>query len=158
MLPLTLYGINIKQKRNNEQIPKEDDTRGKTGQVISEQSGVEGQRKEVNVESYSKVAALGQILKDMEFPADKNKVIEYVKQSSNAQIKEEVLTAVQQKLEERKETLEIETSAVKDLHDVALQDKKIITAKLRKCWNLITELEKHGSDIYDEDISRFFRI
>jgi hypothetical protein len=33
MLPLTLYGINNKQKReNNEQIPKEeeDDTRGKT--------------------------------------------------------------------------------------------------------------------------------
>jgi hypothetical protein len=73
----------------------------KTGQVISEQSGVEGQRKEVNVESYSKVAALGQILKDMEFPADKNKVIEYVKQSSNAQNKEEILAALQQKLEER---------------------------------------------------------
>src|ERR687896_1509202 len=102
MLPLTLYGINNKQKReNNEQIQKEDDTRGETGQVISEQSGVEGQRKEVNVESYSKVAALGQILKDMEFPADKNKVIEYVKQSSNAQNKEEVLAALQQKLEER---------------------------------------------------------
>ena len=42
---------------------KEDDTRGKTGQVINEQSGVEGQRKEANVESYSKVAALGQIFK-----------------------------------------------------------------------------------------------
>jgi hypothetical protein len=88
-------------RKNNEQIPKEDDTRGKTGQVISEQSGVEGQRKEVNVESYSKVAALGQILKDMEFPADKNKIIEYVKQSSNVQNKEEILSTLQQKLEER---------------------------------------------------------
>jgi hypothetical protein len=37
----------------------------------------------------------------MEFPADKNKVIEYVKQSSNAQNKEEVLAALQQKLEKR---------------------------------------------------------
>ena len=45
------------KRENTNQIPKEDDTRGKTGQVISEQSGVEGQRKEVNVESYSKVAA-----------------------------------------------------------------------------------------------------
>ena len=89
------------KRKNNEQIPKEDDTRGKTGQVISEQSGVEGQRKEVNVESYSKVAALGQILKDMEFPADKNKIIEYVKQSSNIQNKEEILSTLQQKLEER---------------------------------------------------------
>jgi hypothetical protein len=89
------------RRKNNEQIPKEDDTRGKTGQVISEQSGVEGQRKEVNVESYSKVAALGQILKDMEFPADKNKIIEYVKQSSNIQNKGEILSTLQQKLEER---------------------------------------------------------
>ena len=97
----TICGSTTSKRENNEQIPKEDDTRGKTGQVISEQSGVEGQRKEVNVESYSKVAALGQILKDMEFPADKNKVIEYVKQSSNAQNKEEVLAALQQKLEER---------------------------------------------------------
>ena len=88
------------KRKNNEQIPKEDDTRGKTGQVISEQSGVEVQRKEVNVESYSKVAALGQILKDMEFPVDKNKVIEYVKQSSNVQNKEEILAKLQ-KLEKR---------------------------------------------------------
>src|SRR4051794_22616831 len=89
------------KRENIEQNPKEDDPQGKTGQVISEQSGVEGQRKEVNVESYSKVAALGQILKDMEFPADKNKIIEYVKQSSNVQNKEEILSVLQQKLEER---------------------------------------------------------
>jgi hypothetical protein len=88
------------KRENIEQIPKEDNPQGKTGQVISEQSGVEGQRKEVNVESYSEVATLGQILKDMEFPADKNKVIEYVKQSSNVQNKEEILAALQ-KIEER---------------------------------------------------------
>ena len=44
---------------------------------------------------------LGQILKDMEFPADKNKVIEYVKQTSSVQNKEEILSALEQKLEER---------------------------------------------------------
>ena len=43
----------------------------------------------------------------------------------------------------------METSLANDLHDAALQGEKIIiTAKLRKCWNLI-ELEKHGLDIYD---------
>jgi hypothetical protein len=36
---------------------------------VSEQGGVEGQRKEVNVEDYPKAAALGQILKDVDFPA-----------------------------------------------------------------------------------------
>jgi hypothetical protein len=50
--------------------------------VISEQGGIEGQRKEVNVESYSKTASLGQILKDLDFPANKDKVIQFVKQRS----------------------------------------------------------------------------
>jgi hypothetical protein len=101
------------KRENIEQIPKEDDTKGKTGQVISEQSGVEGQRKEVNVESYSKVASLGQILKDMEFPANKNKIIEYVRQSSNVQNKEDILSTLQQKLEEReyKNVSEVATAA-----------------------------------------------
>jgi hypothetical protein len=44
----------------------------------------------------------------------------------------------------------MEISLANDLHDAALQGEKIIiTAKLRKCWNLIEELEKHGLDIYD---------
>jgi hypothetical protein len=72
---------------------------------VSEQAGVQGQRKEVNVESYSKVAAIGQILKDMDFPADKNKIISFARQqqqSSGADNKnrEDVLSALQN-LEER---------------------------------------------------------
>jgi hypothetical protein len=46
----------------------------------SEQGSVEGQRKEVNVEDYPKAAALGQILKDIVFPTDKHKIIQYVQQ------------------------------------------------------------------------------
>lgn len=61
-------------------------------------------------------------------------------------------------LEERKETFELDTSVAKDLCDVALQDQNIITAKLRKCWNLHAELEKHGLDVYDEDISKFVKL
>ena len=51
----------------------------------------------------------------------------------------------------------METLAVEDLRDVALQDEKIITAKLRQCQNLLAEQEKHGLDIYDEDISKFIQ-
>jgi hypothetical protein len=62
-------------------------------------------------------------------------------------------------LEETKETLEMETSLAKDLHDAALQGEKKTTAKLRKCWNLIAELEKHGIDINDnEDISKIVKL
>ena len=62
-------------------------------------------------------------------------------------------------LEERNETLELETSVAKDLHDAALQGEKKTTAKLRKCWNLIEELEKHGLDINDDDdISKIVKL
>src|SRR5215213_9606619 len=64
-------------------------------------------------------------------------------------------------LDETKERLEMETSLAKDLHDAALQGEKKTTAKLRKCWNLLTELEKHGLDINDdddEDISKIVKL
>jgi hypothetical protein len=74
---------------------------------VSEQAGVQGQRKEVNVESYSKVAAIGQILKDMDFPADKNRIISFARQQQQQQSsgtdnknREDILSALQN-LEER---------------------------------------------------------
>ncbi|MDQ3885414.1 MAG: DUF2795 domain-containing protein [Thermoproteota archaeon] len=95
------------KRENPDQIPQENDTMGKTGKVISEQAGVQGQRKEVNVESYSKVANLGQILKDMNFPAGKNKIIAFAKQqqtsvanNKNVENKEDVISALQN-LEDR---------------------------------------------------------
>jgi hypothetical protein len=63
------------KRQNPDQIPRGNDTQSETGRIVSEQAGVQGQRKEVNVEGYSKVAEIGQILKDMDFPADKNKII-----------------------------------------------------------------------------------
>src|SRR5919199_225892 len=59
------------------QIPK-DDVPGAVEKVVSQQGGIEGQRKEVNVESYSKTASLGQILKDLDFPTNRAKIIEFV--------------------------------------------------------------------------------
>jgi hypothetical protein len=94
------------KRENPDQIPRDDDTQGKTGRVVSEQAGVQGQRKEVNVESYSKVAAVGQMLKDMDFPADKNKIISFARQQSSAagnkeiENREEIFSALQN-LEER---------------------------------------------------------
>ena len=66
-----------------EQIPKED-VQGEIEKIISEQGGVEGQRKEVNVESYSKTASLGQILKDLDFPTTKDKIVKFVQLQKNA--------------------------------------------------------------------------
>ena len=92
------------KRENPDQIPQDDDTQGKTGRVVSEQAGVQGQRKEANVESYSKVAAIGQILKDMDFPADKNRIISFARQqqqqssradNKNIENREDILSALQ---------------------------------------------------------------
>src|SRR5215204_2058129 len=99
--PLSCMEEGTTSKRENpDQIPRDDDTQGKTGRVVSEQAGVQGQRKEVNVESYSKVAAVGQMLKDMDFPADKNKIISFARQQSAAADNKEIFSALQN-LEER---------------------------------------------------------
>jgi hypothetical protein len=63
------------------QIPKED-VSGEVEKVISEHGGIEGQRKEVNVESYSKTASLGQISKDLDFPASKDKIVQFIQQKN----------------------------------------------------------------------------
>jgi hypothetical protein len=66
------------EREKREQIPGSQDS-GETSAVISEQGGIPGQRKEVNVENYERVASIGQVLKDLEFPANKEKIVEFVK-------------------------------------------------------------------------------
>lgn len=77
--------MNSNKGEKSEQIPGSQDS-GETAAVISEQGGIPGQRKEVNVENYERVASLGQVLKDLEFPANKEKLVEFVK--TNATDKE----------------------------------------------------------------------
>ena len=66
------------EREKQEQVPGSQDT-GETAAVISEQGGIPGQRKEVNVENYERVASIGQVLKDLEFQANKEKIVEFVK-------------------------------------------------------------------------------
>jgi len=75
--------VETNRQDKTDQIPKEDDTQGPTGKVISDQNAIEGLRKEVVVESYSMVANIGQILKDLEFPVDKNKIISFVENNAS---------------------------------------------------------------------------
>jgi hypothetical protein len=94
------------KRENIEQIPKEEKM-GEVQKAVSEQGGVEGQRKEVNVGDYVKTAALGQLLKDLKFPADKNKIIQFVQlQETPTNIskekKEDILYILQKNIEEAK--------------------------------------------------------
>src|ERR671930_899097 len=79
------------------QIPKGEDVPAEVQKVVSEEAGVEGQRKEVNVQSNSKVASLGQILKDLDFPANKDKIIQFVRQKNS----DDELLSELEKIEDR---------------------------------------------------------
>ena len=70
--------MSYNEKDKAEQIPGSQNS-GETASVVSEQGGIPGQRKEVNVENYEKVASLGLIFKDFEFPANKEKIMQFVK-------------------------------------------------------------------------------
>jgi hypothetical protein len=94
-----MASTNSNSKRGDpSQIPKEDISGG-VEKVISEQGGIEGQRKEVNVESYSKTASLGLILKDLDFPANKDKILRFVQQK-NPTNESDLLSSIQ-KIENR---------------------------------------------------------
>jgi len=85
---------NLNERENREQIPSEHGPEGQTGKIISEQNAIEGQRKEVNVESYSDVAEIGQILKDFEFPARKDKILDFIRDKITPVNKERIYSTL----------------------------------------------------------------
>jgi uncharacterized protein DUF2795 len=94
-----LYYMSPLEKRSKpEQIPSPDNE-GQTKSMVSEQGGVVGQRKEVVVKEYSKAAAIGQILNDLEFPAEKQQIVEHLERAKPQS--EEILPEIQ-KIEDRK--------------------------------------------------------
>ena len=76
---------------NRNQIPNSEGPESQTGKMINEQNAIEGQRKEVNVENYALVSEIGQLLKDLDFPADKNKILEFIRGNQLVQNKEKIL-------------------------------------------------------------------
>src|SRR3954454_16692096 len=93
--------VESNRQDKTDQIPKEDDTQGPTGKVISDQNAIEGFRKEVVVESYSMVANIGQILKDLEFPADKNKIISFFENNASVGTHREEIISALKNIEEK---------------------------------------------------------
>jgi hypothetical protein len=105
---LKMSANNKTSKRENiEQIPKEESI-GEVQKAVSEQGGVEGQRREVNVGDYVKTAAIAQLLKDLEFPADKKKIIQFIQLQQqpiniSKEKKEDILYILQKNVEEGKQ-------------------------------------------------------
>ena len=95
-------------RENPEQIPSEENV-GETKAMVSEQAGVAGERKEVDVKDYPKAAAIAQVLKDLEFPADKNQIIDCVERARPQS--EEILSDIQKIEDKRYESVSDVTKA-----------------------------------------------
>ena len=64
-----------------EQIPSRENE-DQTQRMSEQQSQVAGERRDKDVTDFPKAAAIGQVLKDLEFPAEKNKIIRHIQQQS----------------------------------------------------------------------------
>ena len=51
--------------------------------TINEQNNIPGQQKQVNVKDYPYASELANLLKDIEYPTDKNKIITFIKSIGN---------------------------------------------------------------------------
>jgi hypothetical protein len=86
------------RRENPEQIPSSHNE-GRARAMENEQARIQGERKEADVKDYPKAAALAQVLKDLEFPADKKRIVDYVERARPQS--EEILPDIQ-KIEDRR--------------------------------------------------------
>jgi hypothetical protein len=83
-----------------EQIPTEY-TEEQTLRVVRKQSQIPGERKERTINDFPKAAALGQILKDLDFPADKQTIVTFIEKLNSPQSRE-ILLVIEEKLNDDK--------------------------------------------------------
>ena len=77
-----------------EQSPKQNGHEVPGKEVSSPQNRNEGEKQEVNIESYSDVEKLGQLLKNLNFPAPKSKILQYIRQTEDFHNKDSILRAL----------------------------------------------------------------
>ena len=85
------------RRENPEQIPSSHNE-GQARAMENEQARIQGERKEVDVKDYPKAAAIAQVLKDLQFPADKKQIVDYVERVRPQS--EEILSEIQ-KIEDK---------------------------------------------------------
>jgi hypothetical protein len=110
----------IKRKNNRlekkEQIPTEYNEE-QTLRVIRKQDQIPGERRRSKtVNDIQNTAALAQLLKNLEFPADKSKIVEFVQQKKTKDPKSNQILPVLKKIEERQ---------YKNIADVTLSAKLV---------------------------------
>jgi hypothetical protein len=82
----------MSNRENGGQIPAGENAE-QTGRVLREQESAPGQQREKTITDFPTAAALGQMLKDVNFPADKNTIARFVEQSNRSE-KEDIMSVI----------------------------------------------------------------
>jgi len=61
-------------------------SREESQDLANKQEFIEGARKEIDVEDYEEVSSLGQLLKNLTFPAGKEQILNHVKKMGRAEL------------------------------------------------------------------------
>lgn len=88
----------MSEREKREQIPTEYNAE-ETQRALRRQERVEGEQRDKTVSDFPQAAALGQVLKDLNFPADRDAIVRFVEQSNRLE-RNEVLSVIR-KIEER---------------------------------------------------------
>jgi hypothetical protein len=97
------FGMDSGNEHHPEQIPTEYNEE-QTLRAVRKQSQIPGERKEKTINDFPKAAAVGQILKDLDFPADKQTIVTFVEKLNTPQSKE-ILPLVEKLDEKRYENI-----------------------------------------------------
>lgn len=89
----------MSEREKREQIPTEYNAE-ETQRALRRQERVEGEQRDKTVSNFPQAAALGQVLKDLNFPADRDAIVRFVEQSNRPE-RNEVLPVIR-KIEERR--------------------------------------------------------
>ena len=88
----------MSERESREQIPT-DYNEEQTQRTLRRQDRVQGEQRDKTVSDFPQAAAVGQVLKEMNFPADQGAIVRFIEQS-NRPASKEVLPFVQ-KIDER---------------------------------------------------------
>jgi len=83
----------MSRRENPDQIPKESNEE-QTRNTVERQERVPGEQRDKTVTDFPQAAAVAQVLKDVNFPAQKQEIVRFVEQS-NSPNKSDVLPLVQ---------------------------------------------------------------
>jgi Protein of unknown function (DUF2795) len=83
----------MSEREKREQIPTEYNEE-QTQRMLRRQDQVQGEQREKTVSDFPQAATLAQVLKDLEFPADKGAIIRFVERSNRPE-RNEVMPLVQ---------------------------------------------------------------